>query len=117
MLGSSSGAVRKAEVNGRPVGTGRLDHAPKVMNASGKHPRRVENESPVCNGKYGRWVPGGDSGVMVEEIADQFIAGHYDYDTAVRLTNAITDAVGNPVVGKKDLLMVLMRKREAHHGR
>lgn len=119
MVGRHTRDVQRADANGRPVGTSDLLNAPGdalfVDSRGHRTPERGAN--PVCNDRYGRWVPGGDTGVMVEEIADQFIAGHYDYDTAVRLTEALKDAVGKPSATKRDLLTVLMRKREVHHGR
>jgi hypothetical protein len=64
------------------------------------------------------WVPGGDSQLAVEDIADKVIEGRLDYATGVRLVEALTDAVGKRIgLGKRDLLMVLSRKREVHHAR
>jgi hypothetical protein len=100
-----------------PHGTSTLDWAPSTDKAK---PRgwNAGGESPLSNAKYGRWVPGGDSGLMVEELADKVIAGDLDYRTAVHLVEALTDAVGKRIgLGKRDLLMVLSRKREAHHVR
>lgn len=100
-----------------PHGTSTLDWAPEEVKAK---PRgwNARGESPVSNERYGRWVPGGDSQLAIEDIADKVVAGTLDYRTAVRLVEALTDAVGKPIgLGKRDLLMVLSRKREAHHAR
>jgi hypothetical protein len=104
---------------GSPHGTPTPDWAPSALFVKAK-PRgwNAGGESPLSNAKYGRWVPGGDSGLMVEELADKVIAGDLDYRTAVHLVEALTDAVGKRIgLGKRDLLMVLSRKREAHHVR
>lgn len=60
--------------------------------------------------RYGRWVPGGDAALTVEDIADNYLAGQYDWPTAVRLTEAVTDATGRHVATKRDLLVVLSRR-------
>lgn len=76
---------------------------------NGRH--KGENDAPLCNEEYGRWVPGGETTIMVERYAREVISGKLDFDTAVRLTEAITDAVGNPTATKRDLLVVLSRMR------
>lgn len=83
----------------------------------GYNGRRLKprKENPVCNDRYGRWVPGGDVQLHLEEYAQKVIDGELDYETAVRLTESLTDAVGKPCATKRDLLMVLARLREAHH--
>jgi hypothetical protein len=100
-----------------PHGTSTLDWAPSTDKAK---PRgwNAGGESPVSNERYGRWVPGGYSQLAVEDIADKVIEGRLDYATGVRLVEALTDAVGKRIgLGKRDLLMVLSRKREVHHAR
>lgn len=77
----------------------------------------ARRESPKCNDTYGRWVPGGDSQLAIEDIAHKFLDGKLDYDTAVRLTESITDVYRRPCATKRDLLMVLSRLREDHHAK
>lgn len=88
---------------------------PHLTDSRGREAQKDGHDAPLCHETYGRYVPGGDSLLHIEEYADQVIAGTLDYETAVRLTEALTDAVGRPVAGRRDLLQVLMRKREAHH--
>lgn len=103
---------------GRRTYKHRFDAEPPTVYKNGtKYTPRPQRENPACNDKYGRWVPGGDVQLHLEEIADKVIAGVLDYDTAVRQTESLTDACNRPCATKRDLLMVLSRKREEHHAR
>jgi hypothetical protein len=77
--------------------------------------RGQEIGEPLTEERYGRWVPGGDGALALEDVVDRYIAGNYDYDTALRLALSITDAAGLARITKRDFLVVLSRKREVHH--
>lgn len=101
------------------VGKGPINERVEAVRGMEKRPdgseKKVRPESPACNERYGRWVPGGDTHLHLEEIAQKVIEGALDYETGVRLTEALKDAMGKPCATKRDLLVVLARMREAHH--
>jgi hypothetical protein len=74
-----------------------------------------EDVEPLTEERYGRWVPGGDGALALEDVVDKYLAGDYDYDTALRLALSITDAAGLARITKRDFLVVLSRKRDKHH--
>jgi hypothetical protein len=94
-----------------PRVTTRLDSGAEFLDSKG---RRIKQTyaSRECNKRYARWVPGGDTQLHIEEYAQQVVDGVLDYDTAVRLVESLTDAVGRPAARKRDLLMVLSRLRD-----
>ena len=67
---------------------------PDLTDSIGRLARPAGKDAPVCHERYGRWVPGGDHELALEDIAERVIRGILDYETGVRLAESLVDAMG-----------------------
>ena len=44
-----------------------------------------KQDVPLCRERYGRWVPGQDTAMVIEALAAQVIDGHITYDEGYEL--------------------------------
>lgn len=76
-----------------------------------KHRGKPEEDvDGMCYERYGRWVPGNEQALKLEDIVKRFIDGDLSYD------EALAEALTLPHTDKRDFLTVVSRERAKHHG-